>query len=180
MSAPQIVTVSGLPGSGTSTACDHLCAGLGWAYVNAGELFRQLAQESGQNLAEFGRQAEKDGRIDRQLDELMVVRARAEAPIVIEGRLTGWMAHRHELKALKIWLKAESEIRAERLGRRESKPVAQAMEEMREREGSEARRYEEHHHICCDDLSIYDLVIDSGSMDAQAVVAQIFAQLGRS
>ena len=73
MSAPQIITVSGLPGSGTSTACDHLCTGLGWAYVNAGELFRQLAQESGLSLAEFGRQAEVDGRIDRQLVIVQVV-----------------------------------------------------------------------------------------------------------
>ena len=62
MTSPQIITVSGLPGSGTSTACDTLCEKLGWAYVNAGRIFRELAEESGLSLAEFGERAEVDGR----------------------------------------------------------------------------------------------------------------------
>ena len=67
MASVQIITVSGLPGSGTSTVCSHLCTRLGWSYVNAGQIFRRLALESGLNLAEFGQRAEADGRIDRQI-----------------------------------------------------------------------------------------------------------------
>ena len=51
MAPAQIITVSGLPGSGTSTACGQLCTRLGWAYVDAGQIFRQLARESGLRLA---------------------------------------------------------------------------------------------------------------------------------
>ena len=118
MAPAQIITVSGLPGSGTSTACGQLCTRLGWAYVDAGQIFRQLARESGLSLAEFGQRAEADARIDRQLDGRMVARAQAEAPIVLEGRLTGWMAHRHDLAAFKVWLAAAAEIRAQRVGDR--------------------------------------------------------------
>ena len=113
MAPAQIITVSGLPGSGTSTACGQLCTRLAWAYVDAGQIFRQLARESGLSLAEFGQRAEADARIDRQLDGRMVARAQAEAPIVLEGRLTGWMAHRHDLAAFKVWLAAAAEIRAQ-------------------------------------------------------------------
>ena len=173
MASAQIITVSGLPGSGTSTVCGHLCTRLGWSYVDAGQIFRRLALESGLNLAEFGQRAEADGRIDRQLDERMVARAQAEVPIVLEGRLTGWMAYRHDLTAFKVWLAAAPEIRSQRVGNREAKPAARALKEMQAREASEARRYLEHHDIPFGDLSIYDLVVDSESLDACAVVDQI-------
>ena len=173
MAPAQIITVSGLPGSGTSTACGQLCTRLGWAYVDAGQIFRQLARESGLSLAEFGQRAEADARIDRQLDGRMVARAQAEAPIVLEGRLTGWMAHRHDLAAFKVWLAAAAEIRVQRVGDREAKSAAHALAEMRAREASEARRYLEHHDIPFGDLGIYDLVVDTESLDARDVVDHI-------
>ena len=80
MAPAQIITVSGLPGSGTSTACGQLCTRVGWVYVDAGQIFRQLAKESGLSLAKFGHSAEADGGIDRQLDERMVARARGARP----------------------------------------------------------------------------------------------------
>ena len=123
MASVQIITISGLAGSGTTTVCDRLCARLGWAYVNAGAVFRRLAQEAGVSLAEFGQRAEADGRIDRQLDVRLVEQARANAPVVVEGRLTGWMAQRHQLPALKVWLQAVLAVRAERVGQREGKPA---------------------------------------------------------
>ena len=176
MVQPQIITVSGLPGSGTSTACSTLSKELGWAYVNAGQVFRKLAEESGLSLATFGARAETDGRIDRQLDERILTLAETQAPIIVEGRLAGWMVHRREVHALKIWLAANSDIRAERLAQRESKTPGQAYEELRVRESSEARRYQEFHQIDYADLSIYDLVIDTDETEPSGVVAQILAR----
>ncbi|MEE3258423.1 MAG: AAA family ATPase [Candidatus Latescibacterota bacterium] len=180
MAPAQIITVSGLPGSGTSTACDQLCRWLGWAHVDAGQIFRQLAREAGLSLAEFGQRAEVDGCIDRQLDERMVAQAQAQAPIVVEGRLTGWMAQRNALSAVKIWLAGSPEIRSRRVARRESKAAAQVLVEIRQREASEARRYEQHHKIRIDDLSVYDLVVNTEALDVQKVVAQILAYLEKS
>lgn len=175
----QIITISGLAGSGTTTVCDRLCARLGWAYVNAGAVFRGLAQEAGLSLAELGRRAEADGRIDRQLDRRLVELARERAPVVIEGRLTGWMAQRHQLPALKVWLQAVLAVRAERVGQREGKPLEQALAETRQREASEAQRYAAHHQIALSDLSVYDLVVDTECCDPQAACAHILAHLNR-
>ena len=95
----------------------------------------------------------------------------------VEGRLTGWMAYRSGLAALKVWLAATPEVRAERVAQRESKSAAQALEELRAREGSEARRYEEFHQIDISDLSIYDVLIETEKTDPNAVVALIISRL---
>ena len=176
MKVVQIITISGLPGSGTTTACDRLCARLDWAYVNAGAVFRGLAQEAGLSLAEFGQRAEADGRIDRQLDERMVAQARVRAPVVVEGRLTGWMAHRHRLAAGKVWLAAAPHVRAGRVAQREGGKAAEVLVGMRRREASEVLRFRAHHGIDIGDLSIYDVVIATDYMRAEAVVERIVAQ----
>ena len=68
----MLVTISGLPGSGTTTAGRLLADALGWEFQSSGELFRSMASARGVSLAEFGALAESDERIDRELDERAV------------------------------------------------------------------------------------------------------------
>jgi len=175
--ATSIITVSGLPGSGTTTACTRLAGRLGWPHVNAGQIFRQLAAEAGVSLAEYGRRAEADGRIDRELDARMVATARLLGRAVMEGRLTGWMAHRHALPALKVWFHAPVEVRAARVGQRDRQPLAEAVAAMQERERSEATRYRAFHAIDIGDLSFYDLIVDTQSHSAARAVEAILSRL---
>ena len=174
----EIVAVSGLPGSGTSTACLLLCELLRWHYVNAGQIFRQLAAAAGASLAEFGQRAEKDGSIDRQLDARMVELAHHYDGIILEGRLTGWMSYRHELNALKVWLKADAEIRAARVGQRDGQTLEQTLKDMVGRQKSEHQRYAEYHDIEIHDLSIYDLIIDTRTLLPKQIAARIVGRLG--
>ena len=173
----KIVTVSGPPGSGTTTVCRLLSEATGWPHLNAGQIFRDLAGESGLSLAEFGRLAEQDASIDRRLDARMVARARKLGQVILEGRMTGWMAHRNGLPALKVWLQADLQVRAARVGKRDRRPVEQALEEMRARERSEAKRYREIHGIDIGDLSIYDLCIDTDQCTPGQVADRILARL---
>lgn len=176
----SIITISGLPGSGTSTACALLRDKLGWSYVNVGQIFRDLAREAGLSLADFGRRAEGDASIDRALDARMVEIAQtacAEQPIILEGRVTGWMAARSQLPALKIWLDAAVEIRAARVGTRDGEVAAAALEHMVLRQASEEQRYRQHHGIEIGDMSIYDLVIDTSVYQPAEVVRQIETRL---
>ncbi|MCC7265000.1 MAG: AAA family ATPase [Candidatus Latescibacteria bacterium] len=172
-----LITVSGLPGSGTSTTCKLLQARLGWRYVNAGEFFRQLAADQGVSLAEMGRRAEADAQVDRELDGRMVDFARQEANLIMEGRLTGWMALRQGLPAFKVWCQAPLAVRAGRVGQRDQQTAEQAAGDIAVREWSEHQRYARHHQIDLDDLSIYDLVLDTAAHDPETVVAQILAAL---
>jgi predicted cytidylate kinase len=169
----HLITVSGLPGSGTTTVCGLLTKRLGWRYANTGQVFRQMAAEADISLDELGQRAESDARIDRQLDARTVEMARTCEKVILEGRLCGWMARRHGLPALKVWLEASPETRVRRVSRRDGQSLGQAMRDMVERERSESKRYAEHHGIDIADLSIYDLVIDTEQYAAAEVAEQI-------
>jgi cytidylate kinase len=155
----MLLTVSGPPGSGKSTVASGLAETLGYRHVSGGDIFRALAEERGLSLAEFNELAEEDDRIDRELDQQLRERAREADDLVLESRLSGWMAG--EYADLKIWLNAPIEVRAERIAEREDKPVAQARAETEEREESEKLRYEEYYGIDFESLQIYDLGLNT-------------------
>ena len=171
------ITVSGLPGSGTSTLCRRLAERTGLDHVNAGRLFRDLAGELGTSLGDLGRRAEADGDIDRRLDQRLTERARQARGCVLEGRITGWMMHRHELAALKVWVQADIDTRARRVAGRDRQSLPEAKAAILERERSERRRYAAHHQIDLSDLSIYDLVVHSERTDAEGLSRRVEAML---
>jgi len=117
-------------------------------------------------LAEFGELAEKDDSIDIQIDKRQQEIAASRNNIILEGRLAGHMAPH----ALKVWIKAPMEVRVQRIVDREKTSFKQSLEETLEREASEALRYREIHGIDINDLSIYDLVIDSDRWDQFQIV----------
>ena len=155
----MLITVSGPAGSGKSTLAAGLADALGYEHVSGGDIFRSLAAERGYSLVEFNRLAEEDDQVDRDLDRQLRTTAKERTDLVLESRLAGWMAG--EYADLRVWLDAPLDVRAARIGDREDKPVAAAREETLERAESEARRYEEYYGIDIEDLSIYDLVINT-------------------
>ena len=153
----MLITVSGLPGGGTSTVSELLAEHYGIEFISAGEVFRTLAKEHGMALNEFGALAESDASIDRKIDERQREIASSRDNLILEGRLAGHMAPH----ALKVWIKAPLEVRVSRIAQREDSSVDEMLEETRIREASEALRYKEIHGIDIGDLSIYDIIIDS-------------------
>jgi len=160
------ITVSGPPGSGTTTLAEALSSRFDLEHVSSGDVFRAMADERGVSLAEFGRIAEEDPEIDREIDERQREIARENDHIVLEGRLSGWMAEEADAR---IWLDAPVDVRAGRVADREEQTVEEAREEIVGREASEAKRYEEIHGINIDDLSVYDLVVDTSRWDKEGV-----------
>jgi len=156
-----LLTISGLPGSGTSTVSRLLSQKHGLKVVSAGELFRSLAKEYGMTLAEFGALAESDDSIDLKIDEMQKDIAQTNDNIVLEGRLAGHMAS----KPLRIWIKAPVDVRVKRIVSREEGSFDAKLKETIEREASEAIRYRTIYGIDINDLSVYDLVIDSEKWD---------------
>lgn len=162
------VTVSGLPGSGTTTLAEALSSRFDLEHVSSGDVFRAMARERGVSLAEFGRIAEEDPAIDREIDERQREIAREKDNVVMEGRLSGWMVEDADLR---VWLAAPLDVRAKRVAEREEQTVEEARDEIEEREQSEAKRYREIHGIDIEDLSVYDLVIDTSHWDEEGVAA---------
>jgi cytidylate kinase len=152
------ITVSGPPGSGTTTLAKYLARTHGYEIISAGEMFRQLAQERSMNLADFGALAEKDVSIDAMIDVRQKEVARKKDNLIVEGRLSGWMVEGADLK---IWLHAPIGCRAQRIAARDGSDEYTAREVTLQREESEHTRYLHYYGIDIGDLSHYDLILNS-------------------
>jgi cytidylate kinase len=150
-----LVTISGLPGSGTTTVSRLVADALGVERLPGGEVFRQMAAEAGMSLAEFGAFVQGHPEIDRELDDRLQARA-AEGDCVIESRLAG--------------------LRAARVAEREGTSITQALIDNADRSDLERARYQSVYRIDLDDRSTYDLVLDSTREPAEVLAAAIVGQ----
>lgn len=161
------ITVSGLPGSGTTSLSRHLAERHGFTMISAGEVFRQLAKEHHMELAEFGRLAESDPSYDKMIDARQKEIAEKQDNIIVEGRLSGWMVSEADLK---IWLHAPISCRIKRIAARDEVTDEHTAEALTlEREACEAGRYHSYYNIDINDLLIYHLVLDSSRWNIEAL-----------
>lgn len=166
------ITVSGSHGSGRSTQAKRLADEFGLRYVSSGVLFRKMAEERNVTLEELSKQAQEDPDLDRRIDERAVEESKNRG-IVLDATLSGWMA---EAADLKIFLTAPLEERITRIAKREGVTFEEAEAETLSREKSERERFNKYYGIDVDDLSIYDLVLNTGPFDLYGV-ARILKKL---
>ncbi len=162
------ITISGPPGSGTTSLARHLAGKHGLAFISAGEVFRQLAREHGMELAEFGRFAESDPSVDRMIDARQKEIGESTENIIVEGRLSGRMVENADLR---IWLTASLACRAKRIAGRDGMDEEGARAYTENRQHSEATRYRNYYGIEITDLSQYDLVLSSETFGVDALAA---------
>ena len=167
------ITISGPPGSGKTTACNRLSEILGLKAVVFGKIFRELAAEKHLSLIEFGALAEKDPSIDKAIDNRILEIARENEDIILESRLSAYMLSRNSIPAFKIYLGASPEVRMSRIGVREGQTLEDAKKETLERQASEAKRYMMYYNIDINDMSVYDLVVNTDDLDPDGVIDTI-------
>ncbi|MDD1663670.1 MAG: AAA family ATPase, partial [Methanomicrobiales archaeon] len=162
------ITISGPPGSGTTTLARSIAEKHQFELISAGEVFRDLAKERGLSVAEFGELAEKDITIDALIDVRQKEVAKEKDNIVVEGRLSGWMVEEADLR---IWLTAPIACRAKRIATRDGMDEYTAREITLQREESERKRYHNYYKIEIEDLSPYHLVMNSELWSGEALAA---------
>jgi CMP/dCMP kinase len=167
-----LITVSGPPGSGTTTASRRVARALAVELVPGGEVFRTMAAERGMSLATFGAYAADHPEVDVELDTRLAARAR-KGEVVIESRLGGWIAHHDGLASVKTWIDCDPRVRATRVAGREGITVDQALADNATRQRVERERYRAVYGIDLEDLSIYDLLLDSGDLGPDDIADRI-------
>ncbi|MES2155870.1 MAG: cytidylate kinase family protein [bacterium] len=170
------VTVGGLPGTGTSTLCKLLSERLQMPYHYAGAIFREEARRRGLSLADFGALCQKDPAIDEALDDRQLFLLK-RGNLIMEGRLSGWLAHRHRLNALKVWVSCEEKERMRRLVQRDGGDLESQRELTWAREQSEADRYRRYYGVDLKDMAYYDLVLDSTGLKPEELADRVQAAL---
>jgi cytidylate kinase/H/ACA ribonucleoprotein complex subunit 4 len=174
------ISISGPPGSGKTTICALVASKFGYEYLLVGQIFRQMATERNVPLNTFGRLAEEDETIDRELDDRMLALARSKDDLVIEGRLSGPLLKARKIPVFAVYVDAADDIRADRIARREGKDPKKVLQEIRSRERSEKKRYRAFYAIDPTDPSHYDLWLDSSSTPAEALAETIVAEARRA
>jgi CMP/dCMP kinase len=167
-----LITVSGPPGSGTTTVGQRVADQLGLELVPGGEVFRALAAERDMSLPEFGIYVADHPEVDVELDGRLAHRAR-DGNAVVESRLAGWIAHNEGLAAVVVWIDCDPRIRAQRVAAREGVSVERALADNEERQRVERGRYLALYGVDLSDLSIYELVLDSGELRPPALADRI-------
>jgi cytidylate kinase len=167
-----LITVSGPPGSGTTTASTRVARDLALELLPGGEVFRAMAAERAMSLGTFGAYAATHPEVDVELDTRLAARAR-KGDVVIESRLAGWIARIDELPAVTAWVDCAPEVRARRVAARERITVEQAAAENAERQRVERDRYLALYGLDLADLSAYDLVLDSDALSPAEVAGAI-------
>ena len=169
----MIITIGGVAGSGTTTVAKVLSERLGIPFVSAGAIFREMAAERGMTPIEFGKFAESNTDIDKEIDNRQAKLAEEADDLIVEGRLSAYFIDAD----LKVCFTAPLDVRAKRVCEREGKSVETAREEILAREESEAIRYMDIHNIDITDMDIYDLIINTNSFDPDSISEIILTTL---
>ena len=166
MSTLLKVTISGPPGSGTSTLVAKIADSRGWESMNGGDVFREEARSRGLSVEELSAEAKEDTDVDRNLDELLQKRMSSpESPEIVESRLSGWWAHKNDLECLRVWVSVSDKERARRIQKREGGEFSDCLRRSQQRQEDDMARYSSLYGIDLDDMSPYHLVIDADSKD---------------
>jgi cytidylate kinase len=163
--------LSGLSGTGSTTAAKRIAADLGLEYVYGGQIFRDLAKERGISLEELVESLERDPETEREIDRRLVEAGKKDN-VLIESRPGGWIFPR-DVPALRIWLTCDLPERLRRVQGREHHP--RSPENLLRREASDNRRYRALYGIEPEDFSPFDLVLDTTNLSVDQVVDRIEA-----
>jgi predicted cytidylate kinase len=172
----KVITLSGVPGSGTTTIGQMLSKELNLKMVYIGEIFRDLAKEYDMSLDEFGKFADNNPEIDRRLDEKQLEYGRM-GNIILEGRLSGCIMKINNIDSFKILLIADLDTRVKRIMNRENKSYEQVRTEIETRESGEVERYKKLYNLDYKDHSHYDVIIDTTNLTPEQIVIKIIENL---
>jgi cytidylate kinase len=165
-----IVTVSGPPGSGTSTLVKRIVNEYSWKSLNGGDIFRSEAHRRGLTVGQFSDLCKEDLDVDRSLDSILKKELQdTKGSEIIESRLSGWWAHMMEIDCLRIWVNVSPEECARRIQNREGGDFETQLQLSQQRQMNDKERYRILYDIDLDDMSPYSLIINADDIDADEV-----------
>ncbi|MFC1454631.1 (d)CMP kinase [Candidatus Undinarchaeota archaeon] len=163
------ITLSGPPGSGTTTVGKIVAKKLNIDFVPASLIFRQMAEIKGVSLLEFNKMCESDPECDKEMDFAQKEYMNKDN-FVIDSRLSWYFIENADFR---VHIDADISERARRAASRDNLSQEDALEKIKEREESEKRRYLDYYGIDITDMSVYDLVVNSTTTPAKEVAEMI-------
>ncbi|MDP6292539.1 MAG: AAA family ATPase [Candidatus Thalassarchaeaceae archaeon] len=173
------ITVSGPPGSGTSTLVEKLANEYSWLSLNGGDIFRKEAKDRNLTVGQFSELCKTNLDVDKSLDEIL--KKEIENPNgaeIIESRLSGWWAHLMGVDCLRVWVNVSPEECARRIQKREGGNFEDRLVLSQQRQIDDKERYRILYDIDLDDMSPYSLIIDADDIGAEEVFSIVQSEIG--
>lgn len=176
MEKKNIISLAGELASGKGTVSKLLCQELGYTVYRNGEYVRKLAKEKGLDITSFNAYLNEHPEIDRQIEKSAAEYAKSNDNFIIDARL-GWYAVPNSFKVYLIVDIDEAAKRAFNDEQRKSTESFSTIEEQKQdiirRYKMENERYFNLYGVHKEDLSNYDLVIDTTKLTPEEVKDKI-------
>ncbi len=168
----HIISLTGDLASGKTTVTKLLVKELGYSIYKNGEKFRQMAKDMNMSVSEFGDYVEKHPDIDIKLDDFAKKYGEENDYFIIDARL-GWYT---VPTSFKVYLKVDIDEAARRAYKDDDRKdtenfltIEEYKKDMIKRYKGENERYYNLYNVRRDDMSNYDLVIDTTNMTIEEV-----------
>ncbi|MEM3832946.1 MAG: AAA family ATPase [Thermoprotei archaeon] len=171
---PLVIAVSGPPGSGKSTYAQTIAYKFNLKYFSAGAIFRQIAKEMSVTFAELHQIAMSNFDIDKRVDETVISEAK-KGNIVIDSHLGAWLLK--DIADIKIYVTAPLEIRIARISKRDNISIEDAKKIVKHREEINAKRFKMFYNIDINDLSIFDLMINTALWNEEFIASTLISAI---
>lgn len=173
MEKKKIISITGELASGKTVIAKLITEKLNYGIYKNGEYFRKLAKEHNMDVTSFNKYVEKHPEIDHAIEKSASEYAKTHEEFVIDARL-GWYA---VPESFKVYLTVDIDEAAKRAFYDEKRKETESFETIEEqkqdlitRYNLENERYFKLYNVKKQDLSNYDLVIDTteGNPEKQA------------
>lgn len=172
----NIISLAGDLAAGKGTVSKILMEDLGYGVYRNGEYARKLAKEMGLDITSFNKYLAEHPEIDLQIEKSASEYAKTNDNFIIDARL-GWYA---VPESFKVYLRVDIDVAAKRAfednnrkGTEQFATVEEQKQDMIQRFRLENERYWNLYHVHKEDMSNYDLVIDTTNMTPNEVANKI-------
>ena len=176
MKKKNIISLAGELASGKGTVSKLLSEELNYTIYRNGEYVRKLAREMDMDITSFNAYLNEHPEIDRQIEQSAADYAKEHDNFIIDARL-GWYA---VPESFKVYLTIDIDEAAKRAFYDENRKSTEAFSTIEEQKQDMIRRYKMENEryfnlygVRKEDLSNYDLVVDTTGKSPETVKQEI-------
>ncbi|MCI9015581.1 MAG: AAA family ATPase [Clostridia bacterium] len=168
----NVITITGDLASGKTTVTNLIAEQLGYSIHRNGAYARKIAKDLGMSVTQYNEYVEKHPEIDRQIENSAAEYVKNNDNVIVDARL-GWYS---VPDSFKVYLSVELEISAERAlkdtDRKDTEKfvtLEEQKKDIQKRYKMENERFLKLYNIRRDDMSNYDLVLDTTKKTPQEI-----------
>ena len=179
MEKKHIISLAGDLAAGKGTVSDILIRELNYGIYRNGEYARKLAKDMKLDITSFNAFLAEHPEIDLQIEKSASEYAKEHDNFIIDARL-GWYA---VPESFKVYLRVDIDVAAQRAFNDPNRKSTESFATVEEQKADMIRRYKlendrywKLYHVHKDDMSNYDLVIDTTKITPEATANEIITK----